>query len=187
MSKQLTRRSVLAATIVVILGLTAGFVVANQLGGLVAHSSGQNAGTITGPTDTIFAAGPSTLNITLVQRTASDCGQPVQQWSHNAANLSVFYSGTGTCTNGTLNWFEDLNWTDVPCPGAGQLDSFYITVTYLNVATPEYEVAEFSLADVTANDPAFPGALNVFLDAGPTAAGALPNAYTSISIAVSGT
>lgn len=187
MSSRFTRRSVLAATIVAILALSAGFVVATQLGGLTVHSSGQNAGGVTLPTNTIFAAGPSTLNITLVQRDATTCGTTAATWMKSESNASVFEPGTAACATDELDWFEDLNWTQVVCPGAGQLDTFYITVSYANGATTEYQVVDFSLADITSGDPTFTGSLNVFLDAGPTAQGALPNAYTAISIAVSGT
>ncbi len=187
MSKIIARRAVVAGTVVALLLVTGGFVAAATLGGINPTQTNQNAGTITGPTDTIFASdNVASINIQLVERVAALCYQSVD-WSGTTsatANATVFEPGTGPCTNSTFEWFEELTWVGVNVPGVGQNDTFFITTT---VAGPTYTYDSFNVRDVTALDGPFTGELSVFLAAGSATDGNLPIAYTGISIAVSGT
>jgi hypothetical protein len=185
MGKGIRRKTVFAATILAMLVMSTGFVVASVLTGLTVTQTGQNAGSITGPTSTIFATNsPVTLTITLVQATAPSCGASAT-WMSGSTLANVYISGTATCTTNPNDWFEELNWTHVPSPGVGQSDTFYITTTF--VGGSGLNSATFTVSDITVADHSFAGILNVYLDAGPSSGGALPNAYTGIDIAVSGT
>lgn len=187
MSKKIARRAVIAGTVVALLLVTGGFVAAATLGGITASQTGQNAGTITLPPDSIFETTlTTTVNIQLVQTTTTACGASAT-WGDTANTANVYVDGTATCFNSgtTEQWFEELSWSGVPVPGGGiQSDTFYITTT------PDgstYTYAEFTVSDPTTTDTGFTGALNVYLAAGTAIDGALPNEYNSISIVVSGT
>ena len=190
MSKTISRRAVTAATVVTILLMAGGYVVATDLSGIFPTQTSQNAGTISGPTDTIFASDVVTsINIELVQQSTDLCGVSTT-WNEADSNASVFMVGTAECYNSSLypaenpQWFEEITWTGVNVPGVGQSDQFFITTA---VAGPAYAYASFHISDTTTSDPTFTGELHVFLAAGPAADLALPNAYTGISIAVTGT
>jgi hypothetical protein len=185
MGRTLSRRTVYAATILTILVMSGGFVLATVLSGITITQTGQNAGSITAPTNSIFATtGPVTLQITLVQATAVGCGASAT-WVSTATTATVYMSGTAPCTSTANDWFEELTWQHVPSTGVGQSDTFFITSTYTGGAGST--AVSFTISDTTVADPAFSGTLNVFLDAGTSAGGALPNAYTGVDIAVSGT
>jgi len=186
MGTAIRRRTVFAATILAMLVISTGFVVATVLTGITVTQTGQNAGSITGPTSTIFATtAPVTLTITLVQATAPACGASATWSGSTSTSANVYISGTATCTTNPSDWFEELTWTHVPSPGVGQSDMFYITTTFTGGSG--LNSASFTVSDNTVADGPFTGTLNVYLDAGPSTGGALPNAYTGIDIAVSGT
>jgi hypothetical protein len=187
MGKAIRRRAVYAGTILAILIMATGFVVATVLSGITITQTGQNAGSITGPTNTIFATtSPVTLTVTLVQATApaSSCGADAT-WLSSATTANVYISGTAACTTNPGDWFEELTWSNVPSTGDGQYDMFYITTTFAGGSGSNS--ATFTVSDVASIDAPFTGTLHVYLDAGPSSGGALPNAYTGIDIAVSGT
>jgi hypothetical protein len=156
------------------------------LTGITVTQTGQNAGSISGPTSTIFAttnAGVA-LTITLVQSTAPSCGTSAL-WSTSTPTANVYITGTAACTTNSNDWFEELTWTGVGSTGFGQSDTFFIATTYTGGTGSS--AATFGVADHTSPDAGFTGTLNVYLDAGTSAAGGLPNAYTAVDIAVSGT
>jgi hypothetical protein len=190
MSKAIKRRTVYAATILAMLVMSGGFVLASVLTGITVVQTGQNAGSITAPTNTIFAAPPATLTITLIQATAPGCAAngSTTLWTSGAPTANVYVSGTAGCSLNTNDWFEELTWTGVHSPGfvgaSGSSDTFFIDTTF--TGSPGSYSATFIIADHLASDPAFTGTLNVFLDAGQSANGGLPNAYLGVSIAVSG-
>jgi len=175
----------MAGTVVAILVLAGGYVVAASLTGIFPSQTSQNAGSVGVPGDTIFAShNVTSINIVLVEGLASNCGVSVP-WSSTNFNISVFMMGTDSCLNGTIEWFEEVTWTGVHSPGVGQSDVFFITT---ESSGPTYNYVAFTVADQTALDGAFAdGILHVYLAAGPATDGDLPVAYTSISIAVSGT
>lgn len=189
MPKLVHRRAVVAGTVVALLVVTGGYVVAASLSGLTITQTGQNAGSITTPTDTIFASDKvSSININLVQAVPTTCGVN-GLWSGadppTSANLSVFMDGTAACTDAVNEWFEELTWIGVTVPGVHQNDTFFITVSTGDPAA--YTYVQFNVQDTTTGDTTFTGQLNVFLAAGPDGDLSLPVAYNSISIAVSGT
>lgn len=190
MSRAITRRAVLAGTIVALLAVTGGFVAAATLGGISPTQTGQNAGSISGPTSTIFATtSTTTLNVQLVETTTTDCSVSVAAatWSYDAPSASLYMPGTMPCFESASagQWFEELTWSGVPVPvGGTQSDSFFITTT---PAGADFGYANFTLHDNVPGDIAFTGQLNVYLAAGSAVNGGLPTAYTGIFIAVSGT
>lgn len=190
MSKQISRRAVLGATVVAILALIGGYVVAATLSGINPTETSQNAGSVNVPGNTIFASRNVTgINLNLVEKTTSVCGQGGATWSSTSTNTSVYMNGTSPCFNSTTapEWFEEITWTGVNVPGPHQFDTFYITTgNSTGVSTVAYSYAAFSIGD--GDSVAFTGGqFNVFLAAGPALDGQLPYVYASISIAVSGT
>ena len=191
MGKALKRRTVFAATVVAMLVMATGFVVATVLTGIIVTQTGQNAGSISGPTTTIFAAPPDGLSITLVQSTAGSCAAngSTTLWTAAGHVANVYASGTAGCSLNTNDWFEELTWTGVHSPGfvapTGSADTIFIDTTFTG-GTGSYSTT-FTIADELSADPAFAnGVLNVYLDAGQSANGGLPNAYLGVAIAVSG-
>jgi hypothetical protein len=190
MAKPISRRAVFAGTVVALLLMSGGYVIATTLSGISPTQTSQNAGSITAPTSTIFASDAVTsINLELVQQSTNLCGLGTT-WSSSNSNASVYMVGTAPCYNSSTSagdnpqWFEELTWSGVSVPGVGQTDQFFITTA---VAGPAYAYASFQILDNTAADGLFTGQLHVYLAAGPATAGGLPNAYTGISIAVSGT
>jgi hypothetical protein len=191
MGKGMQRRTVYAATVLAMLALTAGFVMAASLGGIVGPASvNQNAGTITTTSNTMFA---TSVNVNLVQATlssSSGCDVSVA-WatSGTPGTLSVYATGTNTCTSGgassSTDWFEEVSWTAVTVPttsGSSITDTFYVTTS--GGASPN--TVTFTVT-TPANTATGTGALNLYLDMGPTVTGGIPQSptsYTGISIAV---
>jgi hypothetical protein len=186
MSKPISRRAVIAGTVVALLLMSGGYVIATTLSGISPTQTSQNAGSITAPTNTIFSSNNvSSINIQLIEGEAVDCGLSADWSSTVGANASVFMDGTAACTNSTQEWFEELSWVGVNVPGVGQNDTFFITVSTAGPTAYTYD--HFNIRDITPSDGRFVGQLNVLLAAGSAIDGGLPNAYTGISIAVSGT
>ena len=185
MSKTITRRGVLAGTVVAILVIAGGYVAAATLEGITTTQVGQNGGTFTGPTTTIFATNSgTTVTIQLVQATSSDdCDPAAVTWTSGTPTANVYVSGTVACTPSALQWFEELTWNGVAVPaGAAQSDTIFIEV----YDGTSYAYPQFTISD-TGNVDMFTGTLNVYLAAGLVTGVTLPDAYSSISIAVSGT
>ena len=190
MSKAITRRTVLAGTIVALLLVTGGFVAAATLGGITTTQTGQNDGSITVTSNTIFATTTSTtVNLQLVEATTTACSVSpyAATWNSGATSASVYMAGTAPCAPSTLTaqWFEELSWNGVVVPAGGtQSDSFFIQTT---PAGSDFGYANFTISDNVHDDITFTGQLNVYLAAGSAVNGALPVAFNDISIAVSGT
>jgi len=184
-SKPVSRRAVIAGTVVALLLMAGGYVVAATLGGITPSQTSQNAGSISTPGNTIFATtGAVTANVILEEGMPSNCGDS-EPWNTANYNDTVYMAGTEPCTNGQLEWFEELTWLNVPVPGYGQLDTFFITIG--SSAPTTYNYVAFTITDQTTGDHPFTGELNVWMAEGSATLGALPTGYTSISIAVSGT
>jgi hypothetical protein len=181
MKLKLSRKSVYVATIVAMFAMLGGLALAGTLGGITGTSSNQNAGIINpSGTSTIFAGA---VSVNLVQSsTVAGCGSGAS-WGTTISGLqtplSVYAEGTNVCTNGESDWFELVQWTGVAVTGTAS-DTFYITTSGGTTPNTVSFVVSSSGASGT-------GALDVYLDCGTTAGGALPTAYTAISIAVNGT
>ncbi len=186
MSKTITRRGVLAGTVVAILVIAGGYVAAATLEGITTTQVGQNGGTFSGPSNTIFATGSgTTVTIQLVQATtsSSDCNPTAVTWTSTSSTANVYASGTVACSPSALQWFEELTWGGVVVPaGASQSDTIFIEV----YDGSNYASYQFTISD-TGNSAMFTGTLNVYLAAGLVTGVTLPDAYSSISVAVSGT
>lgn len=181
MRLKIRRKSVYVATIVAMFAMVGGFALAATIGGITGTSSNQNAGLITpSGTSTIFAG---SVSVNLVQSNAgTNCGSGAS-WGTSGGGLisplSVYVTGTNTCTNSESDWFELVQWTGVAVTATAS-DTFFITTS----GGTQPNTVSFVVSSGGATGT---GVLDVYLDCGTTAGGALPTAYTSISIAVNGT
>lgn len=167
-----SRRTVYLATVIAMVGLSAGFVLAASVGGLTASTSGQNYGSVSAPGNSQFA-GSVSVNLAQTTAPASSCDQAAT-WTPGSPYAGVFVYGDGTaaCQTSTAGWWENV--TFVASSAAGS-DTFFITTS----GGAQANSISFTEA-VTATS----GILSVYLYVGP-ASGA-PTAFTSITIAVSG-
>ena len=181
MKLKIRRRSVYVATIVAMFAMLGGFALAATIGGITGTSTNQNAGIITpSGTSTIFAG---SVSVNLVQSNAgTSCGSG-NSWGTSGSGLqsplSVYVTGTNACTDSESDWFELVQWTGVAVTATAS-DTFFVTTSSSGGSNTVSFVVSSGGASGT-------GVLDLYLDCGTTAGGALPTAYTSISIAVNGT
>jgi hypothetical protein len=188
MGLKLRQRSVYLGTIVAVLALIGGFAMATALSGITGPASvSQNAGTIVTTTNTMFAGSVSVNLVQAALASSSLCDVSVA-WpsSPPSTPLAVYVTGTNACISGAgaTDWFEEVSWAavTVPAPSSTVTDTFYITTA--GGASPNTVTFTVTTPSGAAGGT---GALNVYLDVGPTVTGGnvqSPTAYTGISISV---
>jgi hypothetical protein len=184
MGRAIRRHTVYVVTVLSMVALAAGFVLAASIGGITPTVTHQNAGQVTtAPGNTVYSGSPT---INLVQSTGSNCNPATSSpvlYSGTPLVANVYVSGTAACTTNANDWFEVINWSTVSLVGGSTTtDTFFVSTTGGTLPYSESFVVSYTNGGGTVT-----GTLNLYLDAGPSSGGALPIAYTDISISVNGT
>ena len=185
MKLKLSRRGIYVGTIVAMLAMIGGFALASLAGGFT-HSTvtGQNFGSVSGTANTIYSGG---FTVTLL---ASSAGTGCQSGAITGSTTivagvetdNVFVEGAANSCSASGEWYEEFSFvpaSTAACGGASCVDTLSFATTTGGTTTSTAFTLTTTAAATTED-------LNVFVDDGPTAGGALPISITSVSVVASG-
>lgn len=124
MRKTLQRKTIYGATVLAILLLVGGFAVASFINTITVTSTGQNNGTISGTSNTVWGTGTVSVSLVVATSTASCDVSPT------AATSTVVYliGGAACATSGSSEWWEEFVFPTVTYPASPASDTFYFYV-----------------------------------------------------------
>lgn len=183
MKLKLRRRGVYVGTIVAMVAMIGGFALA-ALAGTFTHQiiTGQNVGSVSSTSNTIYSAG---FTVTLSAATAPTAGcqtGSVAGSSGVAEADNIYVEGAANSCPAASEWYEEFSFGTVSAASCTPscVDTFTFATT---IPGPTTYSTSFTL---TLNAAATSETLVVFVDDGTTAAGALPMPISSISVVASG-